>query len=98
MKRKKINYFAAIAFPVLTGMLLLSYGNTKNHPSLNAFMVDSFLKKQEKNESSMAKFKNYDFDFDKPRLKGDYITKAGLFNPSEIDNCKGDQLSNFEFV
>jgi hypothetical protein len=83
---------------VAFGVLLLSYGNTKNHPTINGFIVESFLKNNNKENFSKNKFKNYLFDFEKPRLKGDLITKAGLFNPSEIDNWKGDQLSNFEFV
>lgn len=80
------------------GLLFLGYGNTKNHPTINGFMVESFLNKNNKGNFSMTKFKNYQFDFRKPLLKGDYITVSGLFNPSEIDNFAGDQLSNAELV
>lgn len=98
MKKANIKSSAGIIIPIVFGLFLLSYGNTKNHPTINGFIVESFLKKNNKGTFSMSKFKNYEFDFEKSKLKGDYITKPGLLNPSEIDNWKGDQLSNFELV
>ena len=95
---KRINTFLRIGLPVMVGLLLLSYGNTKNHPSINSFIVEAFVKKNNNNSLFLSKFKNYRFDFEKQKLKGDYITEAGLFNPSELDNWKGDQLSNFELI
>ena len=96
--KKKIHTFLRIGLPVMVGLLLLSYGNTKNHPSINSFIVEAFVKKNNGNSLFLSKFKNYRFDFEKPKLKGDYITETGLFNPSELDNWKGDQLSNFELI
>ena len=46
--------------------------------------------------SFRANGKNYKFDFEEPRLKGNYITESGLLNPSELNNFRGDQLSNLE--
>lgn len=97
MKKIVLNTLGIIIV-VASALLFLGYGNTKNHPTLNGFIVESFLSKNNKGDFSMTKFKNYQFDFKKPKLKGDYITVPGLFNPSEIDNFAGDQLSNAELV
>ncbi len=85
-------------FVVFVGFIFLSYGNTKNHPEINSFIVEAFVKNNNNNSMFLEKFRNYNFDFEKPKLKGDYIIESGLFNPSELDNWKGDQLSNFELV
>jgi len=96
--QKKIISIAGIALAVLSGLLLLSYGNSKNHPTINGFIVKSFVSINNKGNLSMDKFRNYIFNLEKPKLKGDWITEPGLFNPSQIDNFAGDQLSNANAV
>lgn len=74
--------------------LFVGYGNQKNHPTLNKFIVKAFLEKNNKESFSMKKFKLYEFKFDKQKLRGNYISKPGLFNPSEIDRFHED-LANW---
>lgn len=86
MERNKIPAAAIIIILALGFWILLTgYGNTKNHPTLNTFIVKHFTAKNNKGGFSMSKFKNYEFGFDRVKLKGNFITEPGLFNPSEID-------------
>ena len=78
------------------GISLLSYDNVKNHGTINEIIVKSFASRNNGAPSTTQKFKNYIFDFEKVKLKGPFITEAGLFNPSQIDNFGGDQLSNLQ--
>lgn len=96
MKKVKIKRYLSVAVLVILGLFLLSYGNTKNHPTINSFMLRSFISKTEVLQD--PKFTNYKFDFKEPRLKGNFITESGLLNPSELDNFRGDQISNLELV
>lgn len=81
----------------------MSYGNVDNHPSINGFIVKSFIKLNSEKPIT-PDFKNYEFRLNKDakfyggNLTGDYIVKSGYFNPSQLDNWKGDQLSNFELI
>ncbi|MDX9727140.1 MAG: hypothetical protein RBT38_12190, partial [Bacteroidales bacterium] len=87
MERIKIPAAAIIIILTLGFWILLTgYGNTKNHPTLNTFIVKHFTAKNNKGGFSMNKFKNYEFDFERVKLKGNFITAPGLFHPSEIDN------------
>lgn len=85
---KKINYKlkAEIIVPIVLGIFFLSYGNKTSHPSINHLIVKTFLSKNNKEGFSMNKFKNYKFDFTKPKLAGNKIIKSGYFNPSEVPN------------
>ncbi len=76
--------------------LFVGYGNQKNHPTINKFIVKSFLEKNNKGNFSMKKFKLYDFKLDKVKLRGSYISKPGLFNPSEVDRFHED-LANWMY-
>lgn len=73
--------------------LFIGYGNTKNHPTLNKFIVKAFVEKNNKGNFSMKKFKLYEFNLDKVKLRGNYISKSGLFNPSEIDRFHEDMVN-----
>lgn len=87
MKRTKIPAAAIIIIIALGFWILLTgYGNTKNHPTLNTFIVKHFTVKNNKGGVSMSKFRNYQFNFERVKLKGNYITAPGLFNPSEINS------------
>ncbi|MDY0101401.1 MAG: hypothetical protein RBS07_00585 [Lentimicrobium sp.] len=74
-------------------VLFVGYGNQKNHPTLNKFIVKAFLEKNNKGNFSMKKFKFYEFKLDKAKLRGNYISKSGLFNPSEIDRFHEDMAN-----
>jgi hypothetical protein len=73
--------------------LFVGYGNQKNHPTLNKFMVKAFLEKNNKGGFSMNKFKLYEFKLDKVKLRGNCISKPGLFNPSEVDRFHEDMAN-----
>lgn len=77
-------------------VLFLGYGNQKNHPTINKFIVKAFLEKNNKSNFSMKKFKLYEFKLDKVKLRGNYISKPGLFNPSEVDRFHED-LANWMY-
>lgn len=77
-------------------VLFLGYGNQKNHPTINKFIVKAFLEKNNKSNFSMKKFKLYEFNLDKVKLRGNYISKPGLFNPSEVDRFHED-LANWMY-
>ena len=66
----------------------MSYGNEKNHRDINGFIVQSFVKNEDK--AFMNDFKNYKFNLDNVRLSGSYISKSGLFNPGFVDNLRED--------
>ncbi len=86
-------------FLILTGLLFLGYGNKKSHPDINNLIVEGFVSRNNKFEFSMAKFQDYYFTLNIGKLKGDYITKAGLFNPSEVptvgDWSVGEQSTTY---
>ena len=89
MKKTKIPAAAIIIILALGFWILLtSYGNSKNHPTLNTFIGKYLAAKNNKGEFSMSKFKNYEFNFDRGKLKGTFVTAPGLFNPSEIDRFR----------
>jgi PKD repeat protein len=98
MKKVNIKNFFGVIFLILLGFVLLSYGNSKNHPAINSYILNSFISYQKNKVLQDPKFKNYKFDFDTPELKGNFITVSGLLNPSELDNFRGDQISNLELV
>jgi len=98
MKKVKINRFFGVVLFIILGLSLLGYGNLKNHPTINSFILRSFIANTKSEVLQDPKLKNYKFDFEEPRLKGNYITESGLLNPSELNNFRGDQLSNLEFV
>lgn len=86
--------------PIITILTLLAvwalfvgYGNQKNHPTINKFIVKAFLEKNNKGNFSMKKFKLYEFKLDRVKLRGNYISKTGLFNPSEIDRIDKDMAN-----
>lgn len=89
-KYKKFKIVAGIVFTVTIAMVLLGYGNMKNHPTLNKFIVTNFLKQRNKTVFAEGKFRNYDFKLDKVKLKGNAITKSGLFNPGDIEGIEGE--------
>ncbi|MFA5297846.1 MAG: hypothetical protein WC389_06515 [Lutibacter sp.] len=104
----KLNFkkTAKIFIPVILIVVVfvfMSYGNVDNHPSINGFIVEAFIKR-DLAKSLTPDFKNYEFRLNKDakfyggNLTGDYIVKSGYFNPSQLNNWKGDQLSNFELV
>lgn len=93
---KHIKIFAPVALIVTLlalWALFTGYGNQKNHPTLNKFMVKAFLEKNNKGGFSIKKFKLYEFKLDKVKLKGNYISKPGLFNPSEVDRFHEDMAN-----
>lgn len=99
-KYKNLKVFAGVVVTLIAAMLLLSYGNMKNHPTINKFIVKNFLKQQNKTIFAAAKFKNYEFRLDKVKLKGNSITKSGLFNPGDIEGLKaeiGAYLSSYAY-
>lgn len=73
-----------VAFPVLSGLLFLSYGNITSHPEINRLIIEGFVAMNNKDGFSMMKFQDYIFSLDRGKLKGDFIVTAGLFNPSEV--------------
>lgn len=97
MKKVKI-YTPLILLIALLAVwvLFLGYGNQKNHPTINKFIVKAFLEKNNKSNFSMKKFKLYEFNLDKVKLRGNYISKPGLFNPSEVDRFHED-LANWMY-
>lgn len=97
MKKVKI-YTPLILLIALLAVwvLFLGYGNQKNHPTINKFIVKAFLEKNNKSNFSMKKFKLYEFKLDKVKLRGNYISKPGLFNPSEVDRFHED-LANWMY-
>ena len=94
MKRIKIVTLPVLLISVLVlWALFVGYDNKKNHPTLNKFIVKAFLEKNNKGNFSMKKFKLYEFNLDKVKLRGNYISKSGLFNPSEIDRFHEDMAN-----
>lgn len=94
MKRIKIVTLPVLLISVLVlWALFVGYDNKKNHPTLNKFIVKAFLEKNNKGNFSMKKFKLYEFKLDKVKLRGNYISKSGLFNPSEIDRFHEDMVN-----
>jgi len=94
MKNIKIYTLPIILFSALAlWALFIGYGNKKNHPTLNKFILKAFLEKNNKGNFSMKKFKLYKFKLDKVKLRGNYISKPGLFNPSEIDRFQEDMVN-----
>ena len=61
MKENNLKIAVKVCTPIILIVLsifFMSYGNTKNHPSINGFIVESFLKKdlidmQNKNQNSL---------------------------------------------
>ncbi len=92
MKKVKIKRVFGVVLLIILGVFLLSYGNSKNHPTINSFILSSFISSQKNTVLQDPKFKNYKFDFETPELKGDFITESGLLNPSELDDIQGDFL------
>ena len=93
---KNIKIFAPVALIVTLlalWSLFVGYGNQKNHPTINKFMVKAFLEKNNKGGFSMNKFKLYEFKLDKVKLRGNCISKPGLFNPSEVDRFHEDMAN-----
>jgi len=78
----KPNYTTVIL--VLLGISLISYDNVKNHGTINEIIVNSFVDRNNGAPATFRKFKNYVFKFDDVELKGDFISEAGLFHPSEV--------------
>jgi hypothetical protein len=79
MKKNKIIPFLAGIFGYVIIMLLISgYGNVKNHPSINDYIVEAFLKDYNKGALSIDKFKNYIFAFEMDKLEGIGVTAPGL--------------------
>jgi hypothetical protein len=70
---------------VIMAMLFSSYGNVNTHPSINQFIVESFVNRYSKFEANLPRFKNYRFNFDKQTFKGDYIVKSGLLHASDYE-------------
>lgn len=93
MKKFKNKFGFEILFPALLGLIFLSYGNKTSHPTINGLIVKGFVKKNNKDEFSMMKFKKYYFDFSKTKLIGDYVTKSGYFNPSNSEVSSVGDLS-----
>ena len=93
--RKYTPFILLLALPAIWA-LFTGYGNQKNHPTINKFILKSFLEKNNKGNFSMKKFKLYEFRLDKVSLRGNYISKPGLFNPSEIDRFHED-LANWMY-
>lgn len=94
MKHIKIYTLPIVLISALTlWILFIGYGNQKNHPTLNKFIVKAFLEKNNKGNFSMKKFKLYEFKLDKIKLRGNYISKPGLFNPSEVDRFHEDMAN-----
>ncbi len=94
MKHLKIYTLPIVILSALAlWALFVGYGNQKNHPTLNKFIVKAFLEKNNKGSFSMNKFKLYEFKLDKVKLRGNYISKPGLFNPSEIDRFHEDMAN-----
>lgn len=85
----------AVIYIVLI-LLLSGYGNKKNHPSINGFIVDAFLSKNNKGEFSMTKFKQYKFFLDIESFRGVGITKEGLFHPGNSPAPGNFPISYFE--
>jgi len=94
MHVKKLNFtlFVKIIVPIVIltiSIFLMSYGNIKNHRSINGFIVDSFLKK-DSSKTLSPDFKNYKFEFKKGYFKGNYISKTGLFNHASLNQIAKD--------
>lgn len=85
---KKINgkLRAEVILLIIFGIFFLSYSNVTSHRTINKLIVKAFLSKNNKGDFSMDKFKNYHFDFTKPKLAGNKIIKSGYFNPSKVPN------------
>lgn len=66
-------------------ILFSGYGNVNTHPSINQFIVESFVNRYSKFEANLPRFKNYQFNFDKEKFKGDYIVKSGLLHASDYE-------------
>jgi hypothetical protein len=99
MKRITIKSKLKIAFPVILGLLFLSYGNKTSHPAINKIIVEGFVSRNNKYEFSMVKFQDYVFNLNIGKLKGDFIVESGLFNPSEVsrvgDISVGEQNTTY---
>jgi hypothetical protein len=94
MNMKKLNFtlFVKIIVPIVLltiSIFLMSYGNIKNHRSINGFIVESFLKK-DSSKTLSPEYKNYKFEFKKGSLKGNYISKTGLFNHASLNQIAKD--------
>lgn len=99
MKKIPIKSKLKIAFPLILGLLFLSYGNKTSHPAINKIIVEGFVSRNNKFEFSMIKFQDYYFKLNTGELKGSFIEKAGLFNPSEVasvgDISIGEQSTTY---
>ncbi len=98
MRKINIKTLSKVFTPIILiamSIFLMSYGNIKNHPSINGFIVKSFMKKA-KSKSIIPDFKNYTFRLESGLLEGYYIAESGYFNAYQLDNWKGDLLSNIK--
>lgn len=97
MKNSKIlTFFGGAVSYIALALLLSGYGNKQNHPSINGYIVDAFVAKNNKGEFSMAKFKQYMFHLDVESFRGDGITKEGLFHPGNSPAPGNFPISYFE--
>ena len=69
MKKVKIKRFFGIVLLVTLGIFLLSYGNSKNHPTINTFILKSFISISKSEILQDPKLKNYKFDLRHLSLK-----------------------------
>lgn len=92
MEKNNFKIAVKIFTPIILialSIFFMSYGNIKNYPSINDFIVELFLKKGS-SKSLSSDFKNYKFEFKKGSLKGNYISKTGLFNHASLNQIAKD--------
>lgn len=95
-KFRLLSFIGGSVCYIALAMLLSGYGNKQNHPSINGFIVDAFLSKNNQGQFSMTKFQQYRFMFDIEKFSGDGITKEGLFHPSHSPAPGNYPISFFE--
>jgi len=70
---------------IFIAVLFSGYGNKNTHPSINKFIVESFVKRYSKFDDNLPRFKRYSFNFNKVKFTGDYIKKSGLLHASDYE-------------
>ena len=91
----KFKFIGSVILLIIIGFTFLNYGNVNSHPTINKLIVDKF--ESANNVGDMPDFKNYSFELYKPKLKGSFITKTGLFNPTNSAGSKFGDLSDYNY-
>lgn len=76
----KYKFIGSVILLFIIGFTFMNYGYINNHPTINKLIIKEFIKINY--GGLMSDFENYRFELYKPKLKGSFISKSGLFNPS----------------